>query len=381
MAHRNGLGGGAMAIAGILLCAGVFAKAPAGAAPSAVPLIYSTDLYHPHVDLDDHFDLAEVFALPELSVQAIILDVNGNIARSGRPAVEQMMALTGRRVPYAVGLKGKLQSPQDKALDQPAACQQGVALLLRVLREAKAPMPIVTTGSVRDVVAAFNREPALFRAKVSGIYANVGNAAVGGREYNVDLDAAAYRALFASSLPVCWFPCFPADAKGATFWRLDYTPMFADGGAPVGLQDYFLYAMRKLDPAKVDPLAILKPHFRRQIAAQALPRGSKEMWSTPSLLAVAGRKVYRVGLGRWVAAASPPPDGKEEPVFRLVPARVEVDERGRATKVQHNAPDANVRAFYRDDPDLYGRAMNSCLLELYRKFAVAGASGPEGDSR
>jgi hypothetical protein len=30
-----------------------------------------------------------------------------------------------------------------------------------------------------------------------------------------------------------------------------------------------------------------------------------------------------------------------------------------------------VRAFRRDDPALYGRALNSCLMDLYRNFPPA----------
>ena len=41
---------------------------------ASVPVIYCTDLFHPHDDPDDHFDLATLFALPELEVKAILLD-------------------------------------------------------------------------------------------------------------------------------------------------------------------------------------------------------------------------------------------------------------------------------------------------------------------
>ena len=41
-----------------------------------VPVIYSTDLYHPHDDPDDHYDLATVFALPELDVKGVIIDMS-----------------------------------------------------------------------------------------------------------------------------------------------------------------------------------------------------------------------------------------------------------------------------------------------------------------
>lgn len=362
-------------VMGAILCAALVGQTGClGPPPAAakVPLIYSTDLYHPHIDLDDHFDLANVLALPELDLKAIILDINGQTARSGRPAIEQMQALTGRTIPVAIGLKSKLKSPDDQALDQPAEFQQGVRLILDVLRDAKSPVTIITTGSMRDVMVAFHRQPDLCRAKIGAIYANVGNAVAGGDEYNIDLDPAAYRAMFDSGLPVYWFPCFPLDQKGATFWRFDYTPMFQPGGGVAeGLQNFLLYAMKKVDPKQVPPLEALRPDFRQRIGVTSMPKGDKEMWCTPSILAAAGRRVYRVGADRWVAGAIAPEGGKEEAVFRFVPARVEVGPDGKATKVEYGSARPNVKAFYRDDPALYGRAMNSCLLELFRSFPKA----------
>ena len=47
--------------------------ASAGAEPK-IPIIHSTDLFHPHVDPDDHFDLAILFAIKEFDIKGIILD-------------------------------------------------------------------------------------------------------------------------------------------------------------------------------------------------------------------------------------------------------------------------------------------------------------------
>src|SRR2546430_62807 len=81
-----------------------------------VPVVYSTDLFHPHDDFDDHVDLATLFALPELDVKAIILEKGDEqVKRPGKIPVEQMLALTGRRVPYASGLM-PLKSASDTGL-------------------------------------------------------------------------------------------------------------------------------------------------------------------------------------------------------------------------------------------------------------------------
>ncbi len=334
-----------------------------------MPVVFCTDLYHPHVDADDHIDLATVCALPELEVKAILLDHGAMQQRQpGRIPVAQMRHLTGRPLPCALGLT-PLRAPDDTGRDQPAAYQEAVALLLRTLREAPAPVKILTAGSVRDVQAAFNREPELLRAKVAGLYINIGNSTIGGDEYNVGLDRAAYRGLLRTGLPIWWYPCFPARGRETTYYRFTQFPD-ALRAAPRGLQNYFLYALRYLDPAKTDPLAALSADLGTPDAALAQApsfQGGKEMWCTPSILTAAGRKCYRVG-GRHVAALTPPPGGEEVSVYEYVPTRLEVDDQGKPTKIEFGAADANVRVIRLVDPQRYGAVMNDCLRDLLAHF-------------
>lgn len=168
--------------------------APSASEPAArIPVVYCTDLFHPHVDPDDHFDLATLFALPELDVKAILLDQGDKQAkRPGAIPIKQMLRLTARRAPHAIGLAAKLRSPDDRGLDQPKASQAAIELLLNVLQEAEQPVVVIATGSVRDLCAAFNREPALLKKKLARVYVCIGNAEDGGSEWNVDLDPKAY---------------------------------------------------------------------------------------------------------------------------------------------------------------------------------------------
>jgi predicted class III extradiol MEMO1 family dioxygenase len=100
-----------------------FGVSAVGASPK-VPIMHSTDLFHPHADPDDHYDLACLFAIPEFDIKGIVLDLGAEQAKGcGRPAVEQMMHITGRKAPYAVGLSRALSSRTEKALDQPAEFQ------------------------------------------------------------------------------------------------------------------------------------------------------------------------------------------------------------------------------------------------------------------
>ncbi len=336
-----------------------------------VPVVYCTDLYHPHIDADDHIDLATVFALPELDLKAILLDDGGLQAkRPGRVPVEQMLRLTGRRVPYAIGLTA-LKSPADAGRDQPATYQAAVGLLLKVLRESARPVTIITAGSVRDVAAAFNRDPELLRARVAGLYVNIGNSAPGGDEYNVAIDRHAYRRLLDSGLPIWWFPCFPATGRMTTYFRLRRFPD-ALSAAPSGLRNYFLYAIRQLDPATQDPLAALAADLGSpaDVLAHSTPfQGGKEMWCTPSLLSAAGRRCYRLG-GRFVASPSPPAGAQEVSVYDFVPVRLQVDDQGKLTTIELGAAGSNLRVIHRADSGLYAQAMNDCLYDLFAHFPL-----------
>ena len=170
----------------MVLSAGVRGESP------SIPIVYSTDLFHPHQDPDDHYDLACLLAIKEFQVEGIILDNHSmtpgktQSTECGKPAVEQMLEITGRKIPYAIGLSSRLRTLQDKALAGPSECQGGVELLLSALRRSSDRVVIMSAGSCCDVAAAFNREPKLFRQKVRAIYINAGSGPGRAKgEYNV----------------------------------------------------------------------------------------------------------------------------------------------------------------------------------------------------
>ena len=71
-------------------------------------LIHITDLYHPHEDPDDHFDLAQIFALAkngDIDLCHIIIDWPTK-EKQGDPAlcaVAQLNHLAGLDVPVTIG--------------------------------------------------------------------------------------------------------------------------------------------------------------------------------------------------------------------------------------------------------------------------------------
>ena len=261
------------------------------AARPLTPVIYCTDLFHPHEDPDDHFDLATLFALSELDVKLIVLDQGVRQGqRPGRIPVSQMNQLTGRAVPAVIGLGEKLRHPGDTGDHQPAELQEGVKAILRVLRAAESPVRLAAVGSMRDIVAAFNREPALFRQRVDMVLAFIGEASDPAfHEYNVDLDPQAYVGLMRSGLPVYWVPCFDGglwqNHGHASFWKAAHETLIKDVRSEV--MQYFIYA---LDRQKAPPLEFLSQPVPAEARTRLLA-GTRNLWCTAIFGVMAGRKV------------------------------------------------------------------------------------------
>ena len=266
----------------------------------SVPVIYCTDLFHPHDDPDDHFDLATLYAMPELDIKGVVLDQGRKqLERPGRIPVSQMNKITGRNVPAAIGLADPLKSPDDQALDQPAQFQGAVELIIQTLRASTRPVCIAALGSVRDVVCAFNREPGLFRTNVTMVLAFIGEASDGKfQEYHVGLDPQACVGLMRSGLPVYWVPCFDGglwqNRGHASFWRASQRALL-EGATPEVIQ-YFIYALEK---ESAEPLAFLSRPVEPERQAR-LFAGTRNLWCAAVLGVMSGREVVFDG-SKWTS--------------------------------------------------------------------------------
>jgi hypothetical protein len=264
-----------------------------------IPVIYSTDLMHPHVDPDDHFDLACLLAMPEADLRAVVLDQGDQqVKQPGFIPVWQLNSLSGRHVPAAIGLRNKLKSPDDDGRDQPAEFQNGVHLILQGLRDARAKTAIIFVGSGRDVAAAFNREPELFHRKVRSIHGFIGDAGdPKHREWNVGLDPQAFVRLMRADLPFYWVPCFdggPWTNNGhASFWRVKHGEVL-ENSSPA-LQRYFLYMLRH---ETNDPIAYLSQSMSPG-DREWLMGGDRNLWCGALLGSAVGRPL-RDGAGEVV---------------------------------------------------------------------------------
>jgi hypothetical protein len=340
-------------------------------AGARIPVIYCTDLFHPHVDPDDHFDLATLYALPELDVRGIVLDQGEKQRqRPGRIPVSQLNHLTGRSVPVAIGLASRLKSPSDTGLDQPEQFQAGVRVILDTLRQSAEPVALITVGSVRDVVAAFNREPDLLRHKVSRLLCFIGEASKEDfQEYNAGLDPQAFVGLMRSGLPVEWVPCFDGglwqNRGHASFWKAKHEDLLRR--APPELVQFFIYA---LEHEKTDPLAFL--HQPVDAARKAkLFAGERNLWCTALFASVAGRTVVYDGKkvllsAAWAMSGARQPAGA---LYGFEEVEVIVTEAG-VVKYASGRGAVKVRRFVVHDRDRFAEGMTRATADLLSQFPV-----------
>lgn len=371
-----------------LVCLLLLSQAASAAEPR-VPIIYSTDLYHPPTDPDDHFDTAVLFAIKEFDIRCIILDnglgrqiepgVKAEFKhRIGRPALEQLMHITGRKVNYAPGLPKALSSPADKGLDQPAENQKGIEMMLTALRESEEKVTLFLNGSCRDFAAAFNREPDLFRQKVKSIYVNAGIVVEKGVaaqiDFNVELDPIAFFRLFETGVPVYWCSTRPKMSERApggpystNFWIHEQRIIRA--GNPQ-VQNYFIYC---LTFSKEDPLKFLDSGFQKIPMARAFAGdGGRFIWCTAPFVHAAGRNIYRKGIADFHALQ---PEEAERlgiadakiDLFDFVPISVKPKEPHKSLEMEvKGAPaDSPVKVFHRPVTDTdYRSVMESVLTNL-----------------
>lgn len=326
----------------VCLLAAVCLLAGAAGADAAVPILYTTDLLHPHADPDDHFDIATLFGMPEFDIRGVVFDL-GPIGkdRPGVVALRQMMHLTGKDVPFATGLLECLASPGDTGRNQPEETQRGVELILRVLKESPQPVVVFATGSLRDIAAAMNRDERLCREKIARLYVNAGHAG-GDREYNVDLDPHSYVRVLNSGLPLYLVPCFGPDGY-ESYWRFTHKEALEETSPEI--QRFVIYALTKTDPAQRDPIQALSEPvpeaLRQEIWSQ-----ERNMWCTGAFLHAAGRACQ---------------------TFSFPGAEVLVEPSGRTTLVSAGIG-RPMKVFHVDKPDEYRAEMLAALKQALTAF-------------
>ena len=337
------------------------------------PVIHVADLFHPHGDPDDHFDLAVAYALAlkgRFDLRGVVIDYPPDF-RPGDPAVvavTQMNALAGMAVPVAVGTPHRLKSRRDAQPDAPARETAGMRFLLEQLRRAVRPVSVICVGSAADIIVAALREPSLFEEKCAGVYLNSGAAHSNPDhptilEHNVKLDPAAYAAMFDLPCPLFWFPCWDITERrtsgvdGSFYWLPHKEAL---DGISAGLANFFAYMFSRSTAPKWLRDARKMPPAEMWAGILKEKRG---MWSTASQFAAAGLSVTKDG--EIVPAAGV----GDAAVFALDAVEVSCADDGRTTWMRTQKAQKPVRRMLRvTDAARYPAAMTRAVSELFKAF-------------
>lgn len=218
------------------------------------PVMVITDLYHPYQDPGDNLDLINGYALADVDLKAVILDITDAFRKdtadhptlwkdprgpreAGIIPVEQLNYIFNRKVRYAIGPVDLMQSETDEMRNTPSY-YNGVELFLETLKETDKPLEVISFGSARVIAVAWNRDPQLLMQKISRIHLCAGTAAskyemgsdaganmIPGGEWNVSLDVFAFTRLLRSPLPIALYPCAGKDGgfvkdPNNSYWKL-----------------------------------------------------------------------------------------------------------------------------------------------------------------
>ncbi|GAA4310547.1 hypothetical protein [Compostibacter hankyongensis] len=367
-----------------------------GSPAKRIPVIVITDLYHPYQDFGDNFDLVTAYALPEIDLKAVILDVTDAFRKpvadhptlwrdprgpreAGIIPVMQLNYIFNRNIPFACGPFTPMRSPWDKMQDIPGFQQEGIQLLLKTLRESPVPVEILSFGSARPLAVAYNRSPALFRRKVKRIHLSAGTAApdmrpgkdkganaIPGGEWNVALDVNAFIRLLQSDLPVALYPCATRDGafvcgQHNTYWQLPGLSFIRT--LPPKLHRYLTFAYnRTLRP---DFLRAMDDNSAKDTTNYAHPH---HVWETALWIMVSGRKLVQRADGscRLVPQDSLRPDDRIIPAT-LQPCTVKVRSDGRFSFSTTGRP-SNFSIYYRQDPVQREKGLQEALPALYKSY-------------
>ncbi len=327
--------------------------------------VHQTDLFHPHGDPDDHWDLATVYALAaqgHLDLRGVLLDYPP-AHRAGDPAtlaMAQLGHLTGvTGVPFAIGTKHAMRHRKDDQRDWEPPARAAAGWLCRVLRESPEPVVITVVGSCTDVAMAGLLEPELFKAKCQAVYLNAGAAHPGKSgtlEYNVALNPSSYAAIFDLPCPLYWCPCWhQTEVHEIGVHGTFYT--FVQGEVMRQLSDamagYFIYMLsRSADPKYLRALAVpAEPAVRADFESR-----TRNMWSTASLF-------HAAGLGVDVRNGLLPSAQVEDPVYEFVPITVTCADNGE-TNWQPATGTTGRHIFRLRHPERYAAAMAGALARL-----------------
>ncbi len=360
-----------------------------------IPIIHTSDLFHPPYDPDDQVDLGCLYALPELDVLAIIIDYHRDNSdlHMYEPAfgmITQLNWMTGKAVPAAVGPNTKLRTPEDDGEHFSLRNQAGIKLLIDKLKSVNEPVYISIVGSSRTVAAAFNREPELFRKKVRAILLVAGYdiREKGDKlDTNSNFDPNAFVAIMRSGLPIRWFPpgAWGKMLGGADIYDLDavakvraphaakfivpHTTLFDQ--LPKMVHAWLMYGFT--GNQRGDIIRTLHEEWYAGMWWGVVKGGLRPLSSIPAIVMAAERKLVRTDEGWRFVPQDSVPEGAECLKLDFIPVEVQVDDDAHTSwKI---VKESNILLFDREpDQGLYNKAMGEGVNGLLRDIPLEDSS-------
>jgi hypothetical protein len=336
-----------------------------------IPVLHVTDLFRPHMDPDDHWDLACVYALAcrgDIELKGVLIDYPPEGSNDRNPdimAVAQMNLISGISAAVSVGSSVPFESRDEAKAQTRPADQNGAQMVLDVLQSSPEPVVINILGSSRDVAIAGKKDPNLFAAKCAAIYLNAGTgsadmSSASKLEYNVTLDKSAYAAIFDLPCPVYWMPCFEELESRReqvvreygthyVFRQDEILPHLSDR-----VQKYFAYMFGRYTDCNW--LHYMKAEKDEALLSKVCGM-YRHMWCTGGFLHTAGYTVSRDG------EIVPLSEKSYLPVFTFDPIKVRCDSNG-VMEWTHDDNSRNRFIFHIRDTDNYQSAMTKAMKSL-----------------
>jgi hypothetical protein len=337
------------------------------------PVIHATDLFRPHCDPDDHWDLACVFALAyagQIDLKGILIDFAPQRSDSHNPdvmAVAQMNYITGLHVPVSIGAPHPMRSRGDSQPEADASDHAGINMVLEILRSSPEPVIIHITGSCRDVAIAGKKAPQLFADKCAGIYLNAGTGSpdvskAAQLEYNVSLAPLSYAALFDLTCPIYWMPCFEEMKSSQVVMEYGTHYLFRQSEILPHLsermQNFFAYVLgKKQDHRWLTYLT----GYREEPLLGTLGAQDRHMWCTGGFLHAAGKTVVADG------SIVERDKAGDSVVFSFDPIRLSCSDGG-VTKWDHEEAARGRYVFHVPKIASYQEAMTKAMKSLLRRL-------------
>lgn len=347
-----------------------------------IPIIDITDLYHPYQDPGDNFDILTAYALPEIDLKAVLLDVTEEYRRQRQPdtsngseielrepgiiPVAQCNYIFGKSVKYGIGAFERMKTEYDR-LEKCSKFMNASDVLIEVLRDTNEPVHILCFGSLRILAAAYNREPELLKKKIARIHVSAGSS---GHylEWNVLLDPLAFVRIMRSDLPIYFYPCATENGPfdiGAnnTYWKLDDIS-FVHKMHPQ-LRRYMTYVFSR--SKRPDFLNCLENDIISEKIIDTVKKHN--VWETAIWMNVAGRALVKTKDGyRYL-----PKDmaDKSEIALReeILPCRLSVNDEG-YVEFCLTSSETNIGIYSRGIPDNLNYMLGDALAALYTDYTL-----------